>query len=337
MEIGLSPKIGLDMGTGKTVLWAGKKIIYNEPTALIVDPGRNKVLYTGRRAAERSGDRKTGYEILRPVRRGSIADYAGAVFLLKKTLSIAMKVRVLKPLIVASTPIEISSVETRALCDAAREAGAGAIYLLPCNLASSWSCGERPDDPAVTLVVDIGAGGTDISVIASNQIVTGRTVPLGGDDITELARRVMEVSYGVRMGRPDAERLKMDVGVEYYGDERIEKIRRGPEGESDYKKIGIPRKQVAEYLLKGLDPLFAGIAATLEETPPELFEDIFTRGIMLTGGGALLPGLGKRVQERMRLNVNRLPEPSLSVIRGIGKALEGFSRYREYFLGREAV
>lgn len=336
-RISLFPRLGLDMGTGKTVLWAGNGIICNEPTMLIVGAGNSRVLHTGAVAAERMKKLDAGAELVRPVKRGAIADYAAALFLLRKTLSAAMRSRILRPVIVASMPIQLSSVESRALCDAAREAGAGAIYLVPCNLASMWSYTDTPDQSAGALIVDFGAGVTNISVAASNQLIAGRTIPLGGDDVTALAQRVMEISYGVRMGHAEAEQLKMEIGVDYYTGEIIEKLRTAPEADSTFMKIRISKKQVAESLLKGIEPLFTGILQTLEETPPELFEDIFNRGIMLTGGSSMLPGLGRRLQERLRLNINRLPEPSLSAIRGIGKVLDRFPQYRQYFTRREAV
>jgi len=338
MQLSVSPRLGLDMGTGKTALWAGQRIAWNEPTLLIVESGHGKVLHSGAKAAERAGRTKQGTEILRPVRRGAIADYAAAVFLLRKVVSQAMRMRLLKPVIFAAAPIQLSSVESRALRDAAKDAGAGGIFIVPCNLASLWDAHDKPDEPSGTLIVDIGAGVTDISVIASNQIITGRTVKLGGDDITELARRVMELGYGVRMSRNEAERLKIDIGVaQYKPDDVIEKLRAEPGDESKMRKVSLQKSQVSDFLLKGIEPLFTGILQTLEETPPELFEDIFNRGVMLTGGSSLLPGLGVRMKERIQLKINRLPDPSQSVIRGLGKAIKRFPRYEEFFRRGEIV
>ena len=327
----ITPKVGLDLGTTKAVMWAGKGVRFHEPNLLVVDPHKNRVLFYGKAAAERREQLKSGAELLRPVRRGTIADYAATVFLIKKMLARSIKIRVIKPLILAATPIQLSSVETRALCDAARAAGAGGIFLVPCNLASLWSLPDTLQDPTGSLVVDIGASVTDVSVIASNQILVGRTIPIGGDDITALTRRVMEISYGVRMGWSEAGQVKVDVGVNYYEDEVIEKHRGESDHSGGFRKVNIPKRQVAEFLLQGVEPLFSGIIATLEETPPELFEDIFHKGLILTGGSAMLPGIRRRLQDRLNINVNRLPEPSLSIIRGLGHVTANFNKYQDFF------
>jgi len=337
MAVGLAPRMGLDMGTNKTVVWAGKRVAYDEPTLLAVNTQRNRVLYYGKAAAERTGKMKQDTEMLKPMRRGAIADYAATVFYLKKVLAASLRFRVLKPVIVAGVPIQLSSVESRALCDAAREAGAGGIFLVPSTLATLWGFLEDPEDPTGSLVVDIGAGVTDVSVIASNQLIVGRTIPIGGDDITLLAERVMDVSYGVRMGRNEAAAVKMDVGLGYYEDEMLEKRRNDPDHKGGFQNVRISKRQVAEFLLQGLEPLFSGIINTLEETPPELFEDIFRKGLILSGGSSLLPGLRRRMQDRLNLNVTRLPEPSLSVIQGIGKILSRFGQFREYFDEQRAM
>ena len=337
MAVSLAPRVGLDLGTHKTVMWVGKRLLFQEPTLLVVNAEKNRVLFYGMDAGKRRGKLKPGTEMLRPVRRGAIADYAATVFFIKKVLAASMRLRVIKPVIVASTPIEISSVEARALCDAAREAGAGGIFLLPCNLASLWSVSESAEDPTGSLVVDMGAGVTDVSVIASNQIIVGRTIPMGGDDITALTQRVMEVSYGVRMGVSEAVLVKTDVGVGYYENEVIEKRRSEPDHKGAFRKVSISKQQIAEFLLQGLEPFFTGIIQTLEETPPELFEDIFRKGLLLTGGGAMLPGLRRRLQDRLNLNVNRLPTPSLSAINGIGAVLGRFGKYRPYFDKQQAI
>lgn len=331
MPFGLEPRVGLDLGTHKTVLWAGRKILFQEPTMLVVNAEKNRVLFHGTAAAQRLGKLSPGMSLLRPLRRGAIADYAATVFFLKKALSSSLRLRVVKPLLVASVPIQISSVETRAMSDAAREAGAGGILLVPCNLASLWSVSDAFNDPTGSLVVDFGGGITDISVIASNQTIGGRTIPMGGDDVAALALRVMEVSYGVRMGHSEAVGVMREVGVGYYTGEVIEKHRSEPDHKGAFRRVTISKQQIAEFLLQGIEPLFAGIIQTLEETPPELFEDIFRKGLILTGGASLLPGLRRRLQDRLNINVNRLPVPSLSVINGIGTSLPRIVKYREQF------
>lgn len=337
MPFGLEPRVGLDMGTHKTVLWSGRRILFQEPTLLVVNAEKNRVLHHGTAAAQRLGKLNPGMSLLRPLRRGAIADYAATVFFLKKALSSSMRLRVVKPLLVASVPIQISSVETRALSDAAREAGAGGILLAPCNLASLWSATNTFDDPTGSLVVDFGGGITDISVIASNQTIVGRTIPLGGDDVATLTQRVMDVSYGVRMGHSEAVGVMREVGVGYYTNEVIEKHRGEPDHTGAFRRVTISKQQIAEFLLQGIEPLFAGIIQTLEETPPELFEDIFRKGLILTGGAGLLPGLRRRLQDRLNINVKRLPVPSLSVINGIGAALPKITKYREFFEQQTAV
>ncbi len=328
----LIPRLGLDLGTGKTVLVAGRKIAYNEPTVLVAESRTNHVLYTGRAASERAGKLGHGSELIRPVVRGAIADYAATRFLLRKIFTQAMKPpRALKPMVVASVPIRLNSVEERALCDAAREAGAGQIYLVPCNLASYVAISKNANDPRGSLIVDIGAGVTDISVLASNETIVGRTLESGGDDLTAIVQRVLELSYGVVTSREEAVQVKMRIGVIPKPGEKVIVNQARLHGESGTREVMIPQDSIAEFMLQSLKPLVDGVLETLEETPPELYQDIFYRGLFLSGGGSRLKGLAQALEERLQIKVNPVDEPELSVSRGISIILTDFGKFREFF------
>lgn len=326
------PRLGLDLGTGKTTLVSGARVSYNEPTLLVAEMRSNRVLYSGKAAAERAGKLGAGSELIRPVVRGAIADYAATCFLLRRVFSKAMRPpRVLRPMVVASVPIRLNSVEERALCDAARDAGAGQIYLIPCNLASYVAISNNLNDPRGSLVVDIGAGVTDISVLASNEIIVGRTIPHGGDDLTSIVQRVLEMTFGMAIGREEAAQAKVKTGLGSRGEETVLVRRAADSGEPGFRQATIPLGTLAEFMRQGLKPLIEGILETLEETPAELYEDIFYRGIFLTGGGSRLKGLAQFLEERLEIKVHQANDPELSVINGIGKIIAEFGQFRKFF------
>lgn len=333
MNFSMTPRLGLDLGTGKTALAAGSKIVYCEPTLLVADEKTHRVRFTGKAAAERAGKLSSGMEVVKPVVRGAIADFAATRYHLRRIFTIAMKPpRVFRPMIVASVPISLNSVQERALCEAAREAGAGQIFLVPSNLASYVTVSSHISDPRGSLVVDIGEATTDISVMASNEIIVGRTINNGGMDLTELVRRVLSTTFGVETGFEEANRAKIETGLDTTRSENLIIHRKYKGSESGFTTVKVPCGALAEFMKRGVDPIIEGIVDVLEETPAELYEDIFIRGIFLTGGTARMRGLSKYVQERLNMKATTLEEPELSVIRGLGKILGEFNHFRDFFM-----
>lgn len=328
----LIPRLGLDLGTGKTVLATVNRICYNEPTVMVVDVKNNRVTYIGKEAAERVGKLGPGSDTVRPVVRGAIADYAATKFFLRRVFSHGMRPpRVLRPMIVASVPIELNSVEERAICDAGREAGAGQIYLVPCNLASYVGMSNNLNDPRGSLVVDIGAGTTNISILASNEIIVGKTLHMGGDDLSATVRRVMEMTFGVSCGREEAIKAKIEAGVDKTSDENILVKRKHDSDDSGFKEVRIPYSSLAEFNRQALEPILDGVVEALELTPPELYEDIFFRGMFLTGGSARLKGLAPYLEDKLQMKINLIENPELSVINGIRKILSEFKQFKDFF------
>jgi len=333
MKPSLTPRLGLDLGTWKTALAVGERILYCEPTVMIADTKTHRVMYTGKAAAERMGKLAAGSEVLRPVSRGAIADFAATRFHLRKVFSLAMRPpRFLRPMVAASMPITLNSVEERALCEAAREAGAGQIYLLPSNLASYVSVSNNLNDPRGSLVIDMGAGTTDISVLASNEIIVGRTLPVGGDDLTARVQRVLEMTFGVETGWEESMRATIEAGMDTSGDGAIMVKRKYESGETaGFREVKVPYGALAEFIRQGLEPVIDGIVEVLEETPPELYEDIFYRGLFVTGGVARLRGLNEYLSSRLDMKITVLEEPHLSVVRGLGRILREFASFRQFF------
>ncbi|MEW5946045.1 MAG: rod shape-determining protein [bacterium] len=335
MPVSLSSRIGLDLGSWKTVMIrGGRKMPFHEPTLLAVDGGRSRVEYWGREARERLGKLPSGLEFIRPIRRGTIADYAAVLFFLKKAFARAMPPpRVFKPVVVASVPIHLTSVAVRALGDAVREAGGGHLYLIPCNIASSIHVLAGGDSPAGFMVMDFGAGTTDVSVIASGEIVIGRTVALGGEDLNAVIRRLLEVSFGLRVGEGEAEELKRRAGVAAHAsDEMYVKRKADTASAGVFTEVKAPLEAVSSNLRRALQPVLDAVFGVLEETPPELFEDIMRKGLYLTGGSAKMPGLVEFLEEKTKLKVTVPSNPELTPILGIGRILlsdGGFRRQRE--------
>ncbi len=332
MGIHLTPRLGLDLGTENTVLASANRIKYSEPTLLVAETRTGKVLYTGRQAAEREGRIPEGMDIVRPIERGVISDYAATVFLLKKVLATAMTPpRIIRPMVVAAVPVSINTVEERALCDAARESGAGQIYLVPCNLATHIDVAQKVTDSQGSLIIDIGYATSNISVIASNEIISGHTMLWGGGDITGNIRSYIEARYEITAGKDEVEKVKRVCGT--LGDEKHITIvgKQLEEGERPHKAVKVKGDEVSEVVRHSLGRIIDGIYKTLEDTPPELYEDIYSRGIFLAGGGARLRGISEYLHEKLEIRIVPIHDPEYSAIRGIGKIMASFKHFRQFF------
>jgi len=326
----ISNDIGIDLGTANTLIYVkGREIVLNEPSVVAIDQSTKKVVAVGSQAKEMLGRTPEGILAIRPLKDGVIADFEMTELLLSNFIRRVIKHRYLmKPRIVISVPSGITEVEKRAVRDSAENAGAREVYLIQEPMAAAIGVGLPVDQPSGSMVIDIGGGTSEIAVIALSGIVNNISIRIGGDEMDEAIMLHLKRNFNLLIGERTAENIKIKIGTAYQEDEETSLEIKGR-----YLMNGIPKTLTisSEHIRKALsEPVNAIVEAVkqaLEQTPPELASDILDRGIIITGGGALLKGMDKRLREETNLAVNVAEDPLTCVAQGTGIVLDNMSRY----------
>lgn len=326
----ISNDIGIDLGTANTLIYVkGRGIVLNEPSVVAIDQSTKKVVAVGSQAKEMLGRTPEGILAIRPLKDGVIADFEMTELLLSNFIRRVIKHRYLmKPRIVISVPSGITEVEKRAVRDSAENAGAREVYLIQEPMAAAIGVGLPVDQPSGSMVIDIGGGTSEIAVIALSGIVNNISIRIGGDEMDEAIMLHLKRNFNLLIGERTAENIKIKIGTAYQEDEETSLEIKGR-----YLMNGIPKTLTisSEHIRKALsEPVNAIVEAVkqaLEQTPPELASDILDRGIIITGGGALLKGMDKRLREETNLAVNVAEDPLTCVVKGTGIVLDNMSRY----------
>lgn len=326
----ISNDIGIDLGTANTLIYVkGRGIVLNEPSVVAIDQSTKKVVAVGSQAKEMLGRTPEGILAIRPLKDGVIADFEMTELLLSNFIRGVIKHRYLmKPRIVISVPSGITEVEKRAVRDSAENAGAREVYLIQEPMAAAIGVGLPVDQPSGSMVIDIGGGTSEIAVIALSGIVNNISIRIGGDEMDEAIMLHLKRNFNLLIGERTAENIKIKIGTAYQEDEETSLEIKGR-----YLMNGIPKTLTisSEHIRKALsEPVNAIVEAVkqaLEQTPPELASDILDRGIIITGGGALLKGMDKRLREETNLAVNVAEDPLTCVVKGTGIVLDNMSRY----------
>ncbi len=330
-----SSDLGVDLGTAHTSVYAkGKGIVANEPSVVVMkdEPKEvRQVVAIGGQAKDMMGRTPVKIKAIRPVRDGVIADFQAAQKMLEYFIKKAYNNRrgFLKPRLLLSMPIEISEIEKKALIESARVAGASEVHLLEDVIGAAIGAGLPVEEPVGNMVVDIGAGKTEIAVISLGGIVVGTSLSTGGDSMNQALVHYVKNKHNRLIGEGTAESIKINLG---------QTLNNGNNGHikanlSDLSggvpsTIEISSEEVREALAPSMLSIIAGIKQTFEITPPQLVGDIADNGITLTGGGSLLGGLDKLIQDETGLSVRVADQPSLSVVLGLGKALDKIDHLR---------
>lgn len=326
----ISNDIGIDLGTANTLIYVkGREIVLNEPSVVAIDQSTKKVVAVGSQAKEMLGRTPEGILAIRPLKDGVIADFEMTELLLSNFIRRVIKHRYLmKPRIVISVPSGITEVEKRAVKDSAENAGAREVYLIQEPMAAAIGVGLPVDQPSGSMVIDIGGGTSEIAVIALSGIVNNISIRIGGDEMDEAIMLHLKRNFNLLIGERTAENIKIKIGTAYQEEEETSLEIKGR-----YLMNGIPKTLTisSEHIRKALsEPVNAIVEAVkqaLEQTPPELASDILDRGIIITGGGALLKGMDKRLREETNLAVNVAEDPLTCVAQGTGIVLDNMSRY----------
>jgi rod shape-determining protein MreB len=332
-------KIGIDLGTANTTIYiAGKGIVLTEPTVVAVDELTNKILAVGREAKEMIGKTPSDIKIYRPLKEGVIADYKATLAILKYFLSKIKASRFFKPLLVISVPAGITSTERKAVIDAALEAGAREVYPVREPLLAALGADLPINSSSGHMIVNIGGGTTEIAVISLGGIVVWESIKIAGDKFDESIKEYLRRKFNLAVGEKTAENIKIQVGSaiitknnnELYMNVNGINILTGLP-----MTVKITSNHIAEALQKDLREIISGIKKVLANTPPELVADIMEKGIVLSGGGALLRNLDVLIYEHTGVPTYIADDPLFAVARGTGKIMEKLDLYRRVLLSHK--
>lgn len=330
-----SNELAIDLGTANTLVFVKNQgIVVSEPSIVVINDATNKVEAVGKEAKEMLGRTPGRISAIRPMKEGVIANFEVAEKMLTYFIQKAHNRKVwVAPRIVIGIPSEITQVEKRAVKDSALRAKASEVFLVDQAMAAAIGAGLPVTDPSGNMVVDIGGGTTDIAVISMAGIVYSSSVRVAGNEMDEAIIRYLRKKYDILIGERTAEQVKIEVGSAFTLDKPITMEIKGRNLiEGIPKTLVITDSEIREALEVTVSTLVNAVRVALEHTPPELSADIVDRGIVLTGGGALLKNLDKRLREETGLPVSMGEDPLSSVVLGTGRMLEDLKLLRKVSL-----
>ncbi|HMC60106.1 MAG TPA: rod shape-determining protein [Candidatus Solibacter sp.] len=327
-----SSDLAIDLGTANTLVYAkGKGIVVNEPSIVAINKNTGEVEAVGKEAKEMLGRTPGNIVAIKPMKDGVIADFKVTERMLNYFIQKAHGRKMLvHPRIVIGVPSEITQVEKRAVMDSAYRAKASEVHLVEQAMVAAIGAGLPITEPSGNMVVDIGGGTTDVAVISLSGIVYSRSVRVAGNEMDDAVMQFMKKKYNLLIGERTAEAIKIEVGSAFPLDRPLTMEIKGRNLiEGVPRTITIGDEEVREALSECVATIINAIRVALERTPPELSADISDRGIVLTGGGAMLKNLDKRIREETGLPVSIADDPLASVVLGTGRMLSDFRLLRK--------
>ena len=331
----LSNDIGIDLGTANTLVYVkGQNIVVDEPSVVALERSTRKPLAIGTEAKEMMGRQNPDIEGVRPLRDGVIADFDVTEEMLRHFIKKVQKNKLLvRPRIVICVPSGVTPVEMRAVRESAERAGAREVYLIKEPMAAAIGIGLPVEEAVGSMVIAIGGGTTEIAVIALSGIVTWRSVKTAGDELNEAIVTFLKRKHNLLVGERSAEQIKCEIGSAGALESEIQHPCRGLDMVMSIPKtIIVDSMEIRDALGEAVDTIIDAVRQTLEQTPPELAADILDRGIIMTGGGALLRGLDRRLVEETSLPVIVADDPLTCVVRGTGRVLENIAQYQKVLM-----
>jgi rod shape-determining protein MreB and related proteins len=327
----MSSDLAIDLGTANTLVFAkGKGIVVNEPSIVAINKTTGEVEAVGREAKEMLGRTPGNIVAIRPMKDGVIADFKVTERMLNYFIQKAHGRKMLvHPRIVIGVPSEITQVEKRAVIDSAYRAKASEVHLVEQAMVAAIGAGLPITEPSGNMVVDIGGGTTDVAVISLSGIVYSRSVRVAGNEMDDAVMQYLKRKYNLLIGERTAEQIKIQLGSGYPLDRPVTMEIKGRNLiEGVPKSITIEDSEIREALSECVATIVNAVRVALERTPPELSADISDRGIVLTGGGAMLKNLDRRIREETGLPVSIAEDPLASVVLGTGRMLTDFKLLR---------
>ena len=324
-----SNDVAIDLGTANTLIWMkGKGIVLNEPTIVAYDRSTKHIIAIGHDAQSMVGKTHKDIKIIRPLRDGAIADFEITEGMLRAFIrKVSMSWQPARRVVVC-VPSGITEVEKRAVRDSCEHAGAKEVHLIAEPMAGAIGIGLNVHEPVGNMIVDIGGGTTEIAVIALSGIVVDESIRIAGDEMTNAIVQYFRRTHNILIGDRTGEMIKCSVGSAVPLEEEIEIEVKGRDLVSGIpKSIIVSSLDIRDALSESVNEIVDAVLSLLERTPPELSADIFDRGIMVSGGGALLKGIDERLRRETSLPVHIADDPLTAVVRGTGKVLENLSDY----------
>jgi len=321
--------IAMDLGTANTLIYVkGKGIVLNEPSIVAFDRNTKKIIALGNKAKEMQGKEHKGIRVTRPMRDGVIADFEIAEGMIRAFIRQVSSSFMSAKRIVVAVPSGITEVEKRAVRDSAEHAGAKEVHLIAEPMSAAIGIGIDVDAPMGSMIIDIGGGTTEIAVIALSGIVNEESIRIAGDEMNNAIMQFFKKNHNILIGEKTAEAIKCEVGSAMPLKEELTIQVKGRDLVGGIPKTTeVPSVEIREALTEAVVQIVDATKLSLERTPPELSADILDRGVMLTGGGALLKGLDERIRMETNLPVHVAEDPLTAVARGAGKVIENLNHY----------
>jgi rod shape-determining protein MreB and related proteins len=324
--------IAVDLGTANTLVYVkGEGIVLNEPSVVAIDRETKRIKGVGLEAKRMLGRTPEGVIAVRPMKDGVIADFDVTEKMLRYFLTLIIDKHFfkVKPRVIVCVPSGITEVEKRAVRDSALGAGAKEVFMVAEPMAAAIGVGLPVDTPTGNMVIDIGGGTTEIAVIALNGIVSDTSIRVGGDEIDLAIVTFLRKNYNLLIGEPTAEAIKIQIGSAFNsGDEREMEVKGRDLVSGIPKTVRVHSQEIRECIQEPIQQIVDAVRRALEITPPELASDIVDRGIVMTGGGALIRGLDQLLAHETNLPIHVDEEPLTCVVRGAGRILDDFDRFR---------
>lgn len=329
----LTQKIAIDLGTANTLIIHNDKIVVDEPSIVAIDQNTGKLLAIGKTARLMQGKTHENIKTIRPLRDGVIADFNAAEQMVRgmiKMINPQNKFFMPSLRMVVCIPSGSTEVEIRAVRDSSEHAGGRDVYMIYEPMAAALGIGIDVTAPEGNMVVDVGGGTTEIAVIALGGIVCNQSIRVAGDVFTAEIQQYMRHQHNIKIGERTAEDIKICVGsaLSDLDNPPEPMLVRGPNLMTALPvEVAVTSQEIAHCLDKSLVKIETAVMSVLEQTPPELYSDIVQRGIFLTGGGALLRGIDKRLQDKINIPFHISEGPLHSVARGTGIALKNIGKF----------
>ncbi|MBU1130576.1 rod shape-determining protein [Patescibacteria group bacterium] len=332
-----SKDMGIDLGTANTLVYIRDKgIVINEPSVVAINKRNDQIIAVGEDAKKMVGKTPSHIQIVKPLVGGVISDFEVTERMIKYFINKIHQESfslVPRPRVVISIPLDVTEVERKAVEDATKSAGAREVYLIEQPLAAAIGSRLPIQESAGFMVVEIGGGTTEIAVISLGGIVTFNSLPTAGNELDENIVQYARENFNLLLGERTAETIKIKIGTVASDFEKQETTMRGRDLISGLpKEVIITNQHIKEAIYRSVRKIVEAIRDAIEKTPPELVADIYQRGLVLSGGGALLKGLDRMIFQEIKIPVHIADDPLTSVVRGTGIILEDLDNLKEVLL-----
>lgn len=333
-----SNDIGIDLGTANTLVYLkGKGIVINEPSVVALNVKTNQVLAVGNKAKEMLGRTPGHIKAVRPLVDGVISDFEVTEEMLSYLINKADKMnpKLFRPRVVVGIPSGTTNVESRAVYDASRSAGAREVYLIEEPMAAAVGIRLPVKDPVGSMIIDIGGGTTDIAVISLGGIVRSKNLKIAGDRLNNDIIAYMRSEFKILIGEKTAEAVKMSIGTVIPLGYMETEVRGRDLLTGLPREVVVTDSDIREAISGSIREFVDGVKDLLESTPPEILSDIMKRGITLSGGGALIMGLDRLLSESLKIPIYVVDDPLSAVARGCGVVLEDFENFKDVLINTQ--